>query len=106
AELIAIVADVPVSAAQTLVAARNGPDGIPHTEDDQPMQSIDEAMVLLGATATTPTSGTGLFTLKGTIARVDSVGRAGNYARRISVVLRKGVDGRSPVMEWRESSGN
>ncbi len=38
AELIAIAADVPVSAARVLVAARYGADGIPHTEDDQPMQ--------------------------------------------------------------------
>lgn len=106
AELIAIVADVPVSAAQTLVSARNGPDGIPHTDDDQPLKSLDEAMVLLGARATTPGAGPGLFTLQGTVARVDSVGRAGSYARRISVVLQKGVGGRSPVLEWRESTGD
>ncbi len=106
AELIAIVADVPLSAARALVAARSGPDGIPHTEDDQPMQSLDEAMVLLGAQATPQATGTELFMLKGTVARVDSVGRAGTYARRISVVLSKDAGGRSPVLEWRESAGN
>lgn len=106
AELIAIVADVPVSAAHALVSARNGPDGIRYTEDDEPVQSIDEAMVLLGANAAPQAGGTGLFILKGTVARIDSVGRTGAYTRRISVILQKGTGGRSPVMEWREASGD
>ncbi len=105
AELIAIVADVPLSAARTLVTARNGPDGIPHTDDDEPMKSLDEAMVLLGARAGPQPGGAGMFTLRGTVTRVDSVGRAGACTRRISVVMQKGGGGQSPIMEWRESSG-
>jgi general secretion pathway protein K len=108
AELIALVADVPVSAARTLVVSRNGPDGIPHTEDDQPITSLEEAMVLLGARAGPQAGGGGLFTLQGAVVRVDSVGRAGDCTRRISVVMQKGGGGggASPVLEWRESSGD
>jgi len=106
AELIAIVADVPLSAARTLVNERNGADGIPHTDDDQPMKSLEEAMALLGARPAPQGAGGALFTLQGTVARVDSVGRAGGCTRRISAIMQKGSGGRSPVLEWRESAGD
>jgi type II secretory pathway component PulK len=121
AELIALVAGIPVTQARTLISTRNGPDGIPHTKDDQPIQSLDEAMVLLGVPPqgppAAPTQGVpgqggqaqgwaGLFTLHGNVQRVDSVGRVGTYARRISVIVQKnGVGGgQSPILEWREAS--
>lgn len=106
AELIAIVADAPLSAARSLVAERNGPDGIPHTKDDQPMKTLEEAMILLGVRAGPNPAGAGLFVLQGAIARVDSVGRAGDCTRRISVIMQKGAGGRSPILEWRESAGD
>jgi general secretion pathway protein K len=106
AELIAVVADAPLSAARSLVAERNGPDGIPHTEDDQPIKSLDEAMILLGVHAAPQPGGAGLFALQGSVARVDSVGRAGTCTRRLSVIMQKGAGGRSPVLEWRESTGD
>jgi len=113
AELIALVAGIPVTQARTLVAARNGPDGIPHTKDDQPIQSLEEAMGLLGVPPQgapgqggQPQGWSGLFTLHGNVQRVDSVGRVGTYARRISVIVQKnGVGGgQSPILEWREAS--
>lgn len=106
AELIAIVADVPLGAARTLVRTRNGPDGIPHTDDDEPIRTLDEAMVLLGAGAAPPGAGASLFTLQGSVARLESVGRAGDCTRRISVLIQKGATGQWPVMEWRESAGD
>lgn len=100
AELIAAVANVPVSTAAALVAARNGPDGAPHTQDDMMLQTMDEAMTLLGGQAKGSES---FFTLHGSVTRVDSLGKAGGYGRRISVVIQKG-GGANQIMEWRESS--
>jgi general secretion pathway protein K len=108
AELIAVVADVPVSAAATLVSSRNGPDGAPHTVDDEPIQDMSQAMVLLGVPAQQSQAVTGMFTPHGTVMRVDSIGRVGSYARRISVVVQKAGlgagGGASPIMEWRETT--
>jgi hypothetical protein len=117
-QLIAIVAGIPVMQARALVSTRDGPDGIPHTKDDQPIQSVDEAMVLLGVppqgppSAAAPGQGgqaqgwSGLFTPHGNVQRVDSIGRVGTYARRISVIVQKsGVGGgQSPILEWREAA--
>lgn len=99
-ELIAIAADVPLSATQPLISTRNGPDGILHTADDEPLQSLEAAMTLLGVKS--PESAA-KFTLHGLTQRVDSLGRVGNFARRISVVLQKNA-GSMAVMEWRESA--
>lgn len=106
AELIALLANVSLSAARSFVAERNGPDGIPHTLDDQPLKSLEEAMGLLGLPAAAPGAGSNLFTLQGSVVRVDSVGRAGGCTRRISAIMLKGSGGRSPILEWRESSGD
>lgn len=109
AELIAIVADVPLSTARAFVADRNGPDGIPHTQDDQPVKNLEEAMAQLGvpaAAGAAPGGASSLFTVQGSVARVDSVGRAGGCTRKISVVLIKALGGRSPILEWRETTGD
>jgi hypothetical protein len=101
AEMISLVTGVPVHLSQTLVVRRAGPDGIPHTKDDTPLQSVDEAMTLLGIPAAEAPALSALLTLKGTTVRIVSIGRAGDYARGIAVVLRK--EGGAPqVLEWRE----
>jgi type II secretory pathway component PulK len=108
-ELIAVVADVPLQNAMMLVRERNGADGIPHTLDDQPIQSIEEAMGLLGVP---PTAAQGqnpvatIFTLHGAVKRVDSIGHVGSYSRKISVIVQTtgGAPNQSPILEWRESA--
>lgn len=101
AETISIVTGAPVHLAQTLVEQRAGPDGIPHTKDDTPFQGVEEAMALLGIAATDSQLMAPLLTVRGSTARIVSLGRAGDYTRGISVVLRK--DGGQPqVLEWRE----
>ena len=64
------------------------------------LQTMDEAMTLLGGQAKGSES---FFTLHGSVTRVDSLGKAGGYGRRISVVIQKG-GGANQIMEWRESS--
>ena len=101
AEIIAIVADVPLHAAESLVAARNGRDGIPHTEDDEPIQSIEAAMALLGVNPQKVPLLSSIMSLQGSTVRVESIGTAGDYSRGIAVILQKG-GGNGGIMEWRE----
>jgi len=101
AELISVVADVPSHLAIAMTSRRDGRDGIPHTEDDERLESMDEAMTLLGLNGEQGQQAGGLFTLNGATVRIESIGRAGDHARGIAVVLRK--DGSQPqVLEWRE----
>lgn len=101
AATLALVTGSQLPLAQTLVEQRNGPDGIAHTEDDTPLQSIEEALVLLGTSGADTQAITSVLTLKGVTTRIMSIGRAGDQARGISVVLRK--EGGSPqVLEWQE----
>ncbi|MEZ0389437.1 MAG: general secretion pathway protein GspK [Verrucomicrobium sp.] len=101
AEVIAIVADVPMSVAETLVAVRDGRDGIHQTEDDLPFESIEDALTLLGLGGDQRTAATAWFSLKGSTLRIESVGHAADYARGIAVVMRKDPT-RPSILEWRE----
>lgn len=101
AEMISLAVGVPVHLAQTIVERRAGPDGIPHTRDDTLLQGVDEVMAMLGIPAAEVAALGGLITLKGSTLRIVSIGRSGDYARGIAVVLRKG-GGAPQVLEWRE----
>lgn len=101
ADLIAVAAEAPLRLAEALVSARNGRDGIPHTEDDEPIQSLEDAMTLLGVNPQKAPLVTGLFTLHGSTVRVESVGTVGDYSRGIAVVLQK-AGGPGGILEWRE----
>lgn len=101
AELLAIMAGTPMHLAEALVAARDGRDGIPHTEDDQPLQSVDEALTLLGVPQQQAPLVAGMITLRGATMRVESIGTAGDYSRGVAVVLQKGAAA-GDIMEWRE----
>ena len=101
AELIAVAANAPIHLANALVSNRVGADGIPHTKDDQPIESVDEAMTLLGGNAGQTSGEAGVFILHGNTVRVESVGHAGDYSRGIAVVLQKSA-GTPQILEWRE----
>lgn len=101
AEMISLVTGAPAHLAEALVQQRTGPDKIPHTEDDLPLQSIEEALAILGLAGEDAAAMGQLLTVKGTTLRIVSIGRAGDLARGIAVVLRK--EGAQPkILEWRE----
>jgi type II secretory pathway component PulK len=102
-EVIVAATGAQLQSARSLVARRNGPDGIPHTKDDEPVADLNEAYQILGVPPPADGPFVNLLTLHGSIARVDSRGRAGSYVRHISVVLQKGGS-MSQIMEWRESA--
>ena len=99
---IALLADVPEQNAQQLVERRAGPDGQPHTPDDVPFQSVEEALALLGVTGDTATRLATLFTIKGNTVRIESVGRVAGYERGIAVVLQKSTGAGARVLAWKE----
>jgi general secretion pathway protein K len=101
ADLIAAVADVPLAIAAQLVAARNGPDGLAHTDDDALLQSMEEVMAFLGAGKNSGTASVPLV-LKGSVRRIESTGRAGGLVRRISVILQGTPSG--GIADWHESA--
>ncbi len=101
AELIAIVTGAKLGLAQSLIKQRDGNDGIPHTKDDEPIQSLEEAMTRLGIAGDAAAQASSLLSLHGTTVRVQSLGRAGGFNRGLAVVLQKnGATAR--IMEWRE----
>jgi general secretion pathway protein K len=100
AEIIALVTDTPPHLAQAIVTQRDGPDGRPYTEDDTPLESVEEAMTLLGLGGDRAALVAPLLTLQGSTVRIESLGRAGDHARGIAVVMQKNE--RPQVLEWRE----
>ncbi len=100
-DTLSVITGAPPHLIAAFIAARNGPDGIPHTKDDTPSASVEEALGLMSVSADLVQTLTPLMTVRGTTQRIQSIGRAGDYARGISVVMRK--DGGMPqVLEWRE----
>jgi len=87
--------------ARQLVRKRNGPDGLPFTLDDTPLQSLEEAMALLGLAGAQAEGLKPVLTLHGTTLRIESIGTVGDARFGIAVLLHK--DGGIPRLEeWRE----
>jgi general secretion pathway protein K len=101
AEMLAMVTGAAPHLAQSLVSRRDGSDGVPHTEDDARFTSVEEAATMLGVAGPGAEAITAMLTVESSTMRVVSIGRAGECARGISVVLRKNR-GANPVVEWRE----
>jgi general secretion pathway protein K len=102
AELISAAAEVSIDDAQNLVDHVLGPDLERDTEDDQPLNNIQEALVILGvsdfqAPVVTPrlTAGSDKTT------RIVSDGRAGTVKRRITLIL-KNLTGQPAILERKE----
>ena len=87
-ELIAAAAEVPIDDAQELVDYIMGPDRERNTEDDQPLNSLPEALDLLGVSEFQQQIVNPRLTISDTTTRIVSDGRAGNVKRRITVILR------------------
>jgi len=103
AEVIASLTGASLSNAERIVETRNGPDGEPHSQDDQPIQSIAEALTILGLNAAQAAQMSALLTLQGPTRRIESVGKAGADFCGIAVLV--GNNGGTPrISEWREFS--
>lgn len=101
AEVLAAATGASLASAEELVRRRNGLDGIPQTEDDLPLQSVDEAMTLLGIGGQQGEEAAALLTLAGQTKRIESVGVAGDIRCGVAVILNGGGRG---IAEWHEFS--
>lgn len=100
AEVLAAATGAGVASAQQLVQRRNGLDGMPQTDDDLPIQSVEEALSLLGVGGQQAEELMSLLTLAGQTKRIESIGTAGDVRCGIAVILNGGAG----IAEWREFS--
>lgn len=101
AEVLAVATGASLENAAQLVQKRNGPDGLQQTEDDQPVQSLNEALSLLGIAGQQAADITPLLTLQGPTLRIESIGIAGDARCGIAVIMHKN-GGMPRISEWSE----
>lgn len=99
---IAVVLNVEESLADSLVARRKGVDGVAHTDDDEPLENLQEALTQLGLSGEAAQQAAALVTLQGNTRRIESVGKVGGLERGIAVVLQNSDAGAPRVLEWKE----
>jgi len=87
---------------QAVLARRDGPDGIPGTEDDQPFRSVDEFFSIVGnMDPATRQSVQGVASVTSTFFTVKSTGEVGGVKHTILATLRRDGATIQTVM-WRE----
>lgn len=101
AEVLAAATGASIGNAEQLVRRRNGLDEIPQTEDDLPLQSVEEALTLLGVAGAEAQEAAALLTLAGQTKRIESIGIAGDVRCGVAVILNGGGQG---IAEWHEFS--
>ncbi|MGB0776256.1 MAG: hypothetical protein ACPGUY_10450, partial [Akkermansiaceae bacterium] len=101
AELIAAAAEVSIDDAEDLVEHILGPDQERDTEDDQRIQSLTEALGMLGVSEFQSPIVTPRLTTRDTTTRIVSDGRVGTVKRRITLILRSRT-GQPSILERKE----
>ncbi len=103
AELIAIAADISVDEAEDIPQKVRGIDGIKDTKDDEPFDSIDQALALIGKSAEDLISPVPRFsaTRQESTTRIESIGTAEGAKRKITVIVRNRT-GRPALLERTE----
>ena len=91
-DVIVAVCDVADTEAESLIRERNGPDGLPGTEDDQKL-SASQANKLLGLDPQKATSLAARITTDHLTRRVESVAKVGESTYKVVVVARRQDDG-------------
>lgn len=101
ASLIAAVTGVGGEQAGQFVNVRNGPDGLPGTQDDIVFKDLDQVRSLLGMSREIFAGIEGLLSVQDSAMRIESTGSLGTYRRKITVVARRNVS--PPVfLLWQE----
>jgi hypothetical protein len=86
------VAGLEPQMASAIIAARNGPDGQPGTDDDIPFINTADALGVLGADAATAGPLSRMFTVQSRVFEITVDAEIGNYVRTFSAI----VDVRTP----------
>jgi len=98
AEAIAIYTKMTRDQAAALVRERNGPDGIPDTEDDLQFTSLEQFRDLLGLNPIDFDTISPLLTVETTLIRVESRGTAGGRTVRLSAIASREYGKRATVL--------
>lgn len=88
AELIAVAAEVTEAQASIIPKTVRGIDNIRDTDDDQPFQSVEDALSLLGIGGEAGQIIAARFTAGDTTTRITSTARSGDSKRRITAIVR------------------
>ncbi|OAI58137.1 hypothetical protein AYO49_00025 [Verrucomicrobiaceae bacterium SCGC AG-212-N21] len=91
-DILMAVGDVEATGAETLIRERNGPDGIPNTEDDKTLNT-NQATQLMGMDGNNVQNLTSLLTTDHLTRRVESTGRVGERTYKVIVIARRQDDG-------------
>ena len=83
--------DVTASEVGRLIRARNGPDEIPDTEDDENFQTLAEARSMLDVPEINYQRVASLIVLEHPVRRTECVARAGNLERRLTLLRGGGI---------------
>ncbi|MEM9281878.1 MAG: hypothetical protein AAGA96_08635 [Verrucomicrobiota bacterium] len=87
--------------ALNFVAVRDGEDGVPGTIDDYRMEDMGEVQALLGLTDSEFTDLADLLTLDGSIVRIESTGRFGDFEETRVMLATQVETGLSPLARFR-----
>lgn len=99
AELIAVTCEVGMAQAELFVEIRNGLDQIPGTDDDQPFESVESALEILGIPPGFEERIEGRVSIEDSVKRIISVGRSGGVTvERIATVQYTGETGE--ILQW------
>ncbi len=91
AEILSLLADVPMERVQPLLAFRSGRDGVHRTRDDQRISSVPQFAQLLGVfQPQTVAQLTQWIQFNGPIRRIESVGRMGPLKRKLILITQGG----------------
>lgn len=89
-DLIVAACGVPIEAAERFIELRWGDDGIPESDDDPPMTSIEEALALLGTPDIPMEVLQQRVGVKTGLVRITSTGKVGRVSRTLGAVVAKG----------------
>jgi hypothetical protein len=91
AEILSLLADVPMERVQPLLAFRSGRDGVHRTRDDQRIASVPQFAQMLGVfQPQTVAQLTQWIQFNGPIRRIESVGRMGPLKRKLILITQGG----------------
>jgi len=97
-ELIQAITGATVDAATNFVTVRNGDDGIAGTVDDKIFDDTGEVQSLLGMSESEWTEISALVTLSGTVKRIESTGRVGDFTETRVLLAEEVTEGDKTVL--------
>ena len=91
ADVLEAVCGIDAPQAESVLRKRMGPDGLPHTADDQPFKTLEEFRAVAGISSDRFKNLASLLTVRGEVLRIESTGFEGQNRRTIVAILQRNV---------------